>query len=185
MKKNIRKLGRKVKAWYYRNRYNLKHVDKSVYFGGASNISKDLKAEHHVYIGPGCLIYPKVSIGAYTMFANNVRVLGGDHKYDIAGTPMMYSGRGEIKPTFIGRDCWIGAYSIIMCGVTIGEGSIIAAGSIVTKDVSPYSIYGGIPAKRIKSRFETDEEVYKHKRMLKEDNKEQFVYSQLCANLDS
>lgn len=185
IRKLIRKLGRNVKAWYYRNKYSLKHVDKSVYFGGASNVSKDLKAEHNVYIGPNCLIYPKVSIGAYTMLANDVRVLGGDHKYDVVGTPIIYSGRGELKPTIIERDCWIGAYSIIMCGVTIGEGSIIAAGSIVTKDVPPYAIYGGIPAKRIKSRFETEGEIDKHKRMLKEDNKEQFAYNQLCDKLDS
>ena len=53
-----------------------------------------------------------------------------------------------------------------MCGVNTGEGSIIASGSIVTKDVEPYSIYGGVPAKRIKSRFETEEDIKKHQEML-------------------
>lgn len=162
----IRKVGRTIKAFYYRKKYKLKYVHPTTYFGGPSYISRDIITEKNVYIGPGCVINPKVKIGAYTMLANNVRIIGGDHRYDIPGTPIIYSGRGVLKPTTIGRDCWIGAYSIIMCGVNIGEGSIIAAGSIVTKDIEPYSIYGGIPAKRIKSRFETEEDIKKHQEML-------------------
>lgn len=162
----IKKIGRTLKAAYYRNYYKLKYVDKTTYFGGKSYISRDLVTEKNVYIGPGCAINPRVKIGAYTMLANNVRIMGGDHRYDIPGIPIIYSGRAELKPTTIGRDCWIGAYSIIMCGVNIGDGSIIAAGSVVTKDVEPYSIYGGVPAKKIKNRFNSDEEVAIHKQML-------------------
>lgn len=181
IKSFIRKYGRRIKAYYYRKKYHLKYVSKTVYFGGASKISKDLRAEHNVYIGPRCLIYPKVSIGAYTMLANDVRVIGGDHRYDIPGTPMIYSGRVGIKPTTIGRDCWIGAYSIIMCGVNVGEGCIIAAGSIVTKDVEPYSIYAGIPAKKIKERFSNRGDVLKHKERINSD--QIFDNSLLCKKL--
>lgn len=177
----IRKIGRKIKACYYRHRYHLNNVDKTTYFGGSSTISPDLHTEHNVYIGPNCLIYPKVSIGAYTMLANNVHILGGDHRYDIPGTPIIYSGRDNLKSTIIGRDCWIGAFSTIMCGVTIGEGSIIATGSIVTKDVEPYSIYGGVPAKRIKARFENAEDIQKHKKMLEENY--HFSNDILCGNI--
>lgn len=168
MKRIIRSFGRKIKALYYRNRYHLKYVDRSVYFGGSSQISSDLIAEHDVYIGPNCLINPKVKIGAYTMLANDVKILGGDHSYNKPGIPMLYSGRDIIKQTVIGKDCWIGAFSIIMCGVNIGEGSIIAAGAIVTKDVDAYSIYGGVPAKKIKNRFLCNEDIEKHKKMLEE-----------------
>ncbi len=180
----IRKIGRAVKAFYYRKKYRLRYVDSTIYFGGKSQISRDLRAEHNVYIGPNCLIYPKVAIGAYTMLANDVRIIGGDHRYDIPGRPMIFSGRAELKPTTIGRDCWIGAYSIIMCGVNIGEGSIIAAGSIVTKDVEPYSIYGGIPAKKIKNRFNNEEDVKKHKGMLSNTKYNTFTNNMLCENIN-
>ncbi len=174
----IRKIGRKIKSTYFRKKYRLKNIHNSVYFGGASNISSDLIAEHNAYIGPGCLIYPKVKIGAYTMLANNVRIIGGDHKYEIPGVPIIYSNRAELKHTNIGKDCWIGAYSIIMCGVNIGNGSIIAAGSVVTKDVEPYSIYGGVPAKKIKSRFSDEKDIEIHNKMLQEDK--EFNDDMLC-----
>lgn len=179
----IKKIGRTVKAAYYRHKYKLKYVDKTTYFGGKSYISRDLLTEKNVYIGPRCFIYPKVKIGAYTMLANDVRIMGGDHRYDIPGTPIIYSGRAELKPTTIGRDCWIGAYSIIMCGVNIGDGCIIAAGSVVTKDVEPYSIYGGVPAKKIKDRFNSEKEVAIHKQMLSHDTPIDFDKKMLCQNL--
>ena len=62
------------------------------------------------------------------------------------------SCKGDI---IIGNDVWIGAKSTVMSGVTIGDGSVVAAGSLVTKDVAPYSVVGGNPAKHIKYRFST------------------------------
>lgn len=76
--------------------------------------------------------------------------------------PIIFSGRSEVKSTSIGTDCWIGAHTIIMCGTKIGDGSIIAAGSIVTKDVEPYSVYGGVPAKKIKNRYLSDMDKITH-----------------------
>lgn len=164
----IRKMGRTVKAFYYRHKYHLGNVHKTVYFGGASTISSDVKADKYVYFGPKCNIYPNVSIGAYTMLANNVTILGGDHNYKKVGKPIIFSGRGVVKNTQIGTDCWIGAHSIIMCGVIIGDGSIIAAGSVVTKNVESYSVYGGVPARKIKKRFDTDEEKFRHIELLQQ-----------------
>ena len=162
MKTFVRKLGRKVKAWYFRKRYHLKNVDKSVYFGGHSQISSDIKVGQHVYFGPGCNIYPNVEVGDFTIFANNVSIMGGDHRYDVIGLPIGLTGRGLIKKTHIGCDCWIGVHSIIMCGVNIADGCIIAAGAILTKDTEPYGIYAGVPAKRVKERFATTADVKKH-----------------------
>lgn len=158
----IRKIGRLIKAWYFRKRYHLVFVDKTVYFGGKSYLSRDLIAGRYSYIGPGCSIHPKVRIGAFTMLANNVSIVGGDHRYDVVGKPVILSGRDVIKETVIGSDCWLGAHSIIMSGVHIADGCIIAAGAVVTKDTEPYCIYGGVPAKMIKKRFSSEEELARH-----------------------
>jgi acetyltransferase-like isoleucine patch superfamily enzyme len=133
-----------IKRRYYINKYHLNNV--STFFlatYGLSKVSKDVKAGPYSYIGPNSVIYPHVEIGKYTMLANDVHIIGGDHNYRVPGCPTVLAGRDIIRPTIIGRDVWIGAYSTIMCGVTIGDGAIIAAGSVVTKDVQPYSIWGG------------------------------------------
>ena len=162
MNKTIRKIGRFIKALYYRKKYHLHYADKTVYFGGASKISRDAIIGKYVYIGPGCTIYPKTTIMPFTILANDVSIIGGDHRYEIVGLPVGLTGRAEIRPTTIGQDCWIGAHSVINCGVHIADGCIIAAGAIVTKDTEPYGIYGGIPARRIKDRFSAKKDIEKH-----------------------
>ena len=171
----IRKIGRKVKSWYYRHKWHLKNVHQSVYFGGKSYISHDVKIDKYVYIGPGCRIYPKVTINKYTMLANNVSIIGGDHRYDIVGIPIALTGRSEIKPTTIGCDCWLGANCIVNCGVNIADGCIIAAGAVVTKDTEPYCVYGGVPARKIKNRFGSESDILKHIELLSKITESQVV----------
>ena len=156
-----------VRMFFIRKFYNLKHVSNTFYLGGKSIISKDIIAGRYTYIGPNCVIYPKVSIGDYTMLANDVAIIGGDHNYNLPGMPIIFSGRDNLKPTIIGKDVWVGAYVKIIAGVSIGDGSIIAMGSVVTKDVAPFSIYGGVPAVKIKERFQNSEDIIKHEEMLK------------------
>lgn len=164
--KIIRSIFRFVKAKYYQTKYRLKNVHHTFYIGGHSKISSDLKAGAYSYVGPNCIIYPKVTIGAFTMLANNVNIIGSDHNYRKPGVPIIFSGREKLKPTIIGRDVWIGAFSIIKTGVNIGDGAIIAAGSVVTKDLDPYTVYGGIPATKIKNRFLCDKDIIIHDEML-------------------
>jgi len=181
MKNKLKKLYRDIRMFWLRKKLNLKNVDSTFYMGGKSKVFSDLKCEAYVYIGPNCLIYPKVSIGAYTMLANNVSIIGGDHAYNKSGMPIIFSGRGVLSETTIGKDVWIGAYSKILTGVKIGDGAIIALGSVVTKDVEAYSIYGGIPARKIKDRFKTKHEIKIHEQMLKKSYNEMgFNYSMLC-----
>lgn len=86
------------------------------------------------------------------MMGPDVMVYTQNHRTDRVDVPMIDQGNSEKREVIIGNDVWIGARSIIMPGVKIGEGSIIAAASVVTKDVMPYSVVGGVPAKLIKMR---------------------------------
>lgn len=155
-----------LKRQFYIHKYGLRYVHKTFIASSRCSISKDLKAGAYSYVGPGSTIYPKVSIGKYTMLANDVHILGGDHKFDIVGTPIIFSGRGDLKATIIGDDVWIGAHSIIMSGVHIGNGAIIAAGSVISKDVAPYAIIGG-HNRFIRMRFDCQEDIDKHEEMLR------------------
>lgn len=162
----IANLYRFYKRFKIRYLYGLKKVHPTFNIGGKSKISHDLIAGEYSYIGKGAVIYPGVSIGRYTMLAQNVQILGADHNYDLVGTPTTFSGRPLLKRTFIGRDVWVGANVIISAGVTLNDGCIVAAGSVVTKSVPPFEIVGGVPAKFIKRRFVTDKEQIDHIEML-------------------
>lgn len=95
-------------------------------------------------------------MGDWVMLASRVSIVGGDHEFRIAGVPIIWSGRGEEKQVIIEDDVWICHGVTIMNGVKIGRGAIVAAGAVVTRDVPPYSIVGGNPAKLIAERFDQE-----------------------------
>lgn len=164
---NIKDLLRIIKRKTLIRYYRFKNVHPTFLATfGLSQVSNDIKAGAYSYIGPNCIIYPNVSIGDYTLIANEVNIIGGDHNYKVSGIPIVFSGRDNLKPTHIGKDCWIGAKSIILTGVRIGDGVIVAAGSVVTKDLDSYGVYAGVPAKKIKDRFQSQEELLRHQEML-------------------
>ena len=84
----------------------------------------------------------------------DVTIITRNHRFDRTDIPMMEQGFEEERPVYIGNDVWIGDRALILPGVHIGDGSIIAAGAVVTKDVPPYSIVAGVPARKIRDRFE-------------------------------
>jgi acetyltransferase-like isoleucine patch superfamily enzyme len=165
----IRTLYRSIKIRWFRLKYNLKDVHSTFYLSGNGQISSDLQADKFAYIGPNCAIPPNVTIGKYSMLAPNVSILGGDHIFDNPSAPIIFSGRPKMPKTIIGEDVWVGSNALLMAGITIGNGVIVAAGSIVTKDIPPYCIWGGNPAKFIKMRF-NEEEIKLHKKMLSQEN---------------
>ena len=100
----------------------------------------------------------EILIGNNVMTGPNVTFVSGDHRIDIENRPMISISDKEKLPENDIRielkgDNWIGSNAVILKGVTIGEGAVIAAGSVVTKDVPPFAIVGGIPAKLLKYRF--------------------------------
>lgn len=114
----------------------------------------------YTYIGQNVFV-TKAKIGRYCSIANNVSVGPGEHKLDrISTSSHFYDNAFNIlteKDCIIGNDVWIGVDSIIKRNVTIGDGAVVGANSFVTKDVPPFAIVAGNPAKIIKFRF-TDEQ---------------------------
>ncbi|MCR5420166.1 MAG: CatB-related O-acetyltransferase [Lachnospiraceae bacterium] len=131
------------------------------------------------YVNKGCDI-SNTRIGKYTSIGSRVTTELGSHPLDgkhIALHPCFYSSGGELGYTYstqnsyeeqkyidkkqrvqvvIGNDVWIGNNVSILEGVTIGDGAVIAAGAVVTKNAEPYGIYAGVPAVKLRSRFEED-----------------------------
>lgn len=166
MVKFIRAILRHVRAFYWRFRKGLFGTHPTFLLGGNSDISRDLKAGNYCYIGPGCLIGPGVQMGNYTIIGPAVKIVGNDHIFDIPGVPTIFAGRPPFLVTNIGRDVWIGAGATVIRGLSIGDGAIIAAGAVVTRDVAPFTVVGGVPAKPIRARFSSEEEKTMHMEFL-------------------
>jgi acetyltransferase-like isoleucine patch superfamily enzyme len=167
VKKSIREYLKYVAMAFRRWRWRLPNVHPSAYIVKPAWLCQDLEVGEFAFIGEGAYLGPNLKIGRYTMFGPRVAVVGSDHVFDKPGTPIIWSGRPKtMPPTTIGSDCWLGYGVIVMAGVTIGDGSIVAAGAVVTRNVAPYTIVGGIPAKVIKARFERIEDIETHQRML-------------------
>ena len=141
----------------------MKHCGKGVYI---RPMSSDFKGLWNLSVGDGTSI-PKGStiyctdapctIGKEVLFGPNPTIITGDHRIDLLGK---YIADVAVEDKFVD-----GVNVTILKGVTIGHGSVVAAGAVVTKSFPPYSIIGGIPAKLLKMRF-TEEEIKEHERML-------------------
>lgn len=138
------------------------------------------------YIGKFSQIECDANIGNNVIIANRVAIVGKyDHNYQQIGLPIRlaskirdkdYSWKGLNSKVVIEDDVWVGYGSIIMSGVRICQGSIIAAGSLVTKDIEPYSIYGGVPAKKISNRFQNNDDLKEHIKLLDQNFKNEEIH---------
>lgn len=151
-------------------------MESALFKPDKSNIS----VGRYTYGSPKCLTWSgeeRIRIGSFCSIADEVSIFGGgEHRTDwittfplriMFGLPGAWNdgipcAKGE---TIVGNDVWIGYGAMILSGVTVGDGVVIGAGSVVTKDVPPYTIVGGNPAKFVKSRFddETKKELLKIK----------------------
>lgn len=123
---------------------------------------------NNVGINRRCVIIADVEIGNDVLIAPHCALLNrGEHSYNVPGVTMFEAPRNRSEKIVICDDVWIGFGSIILSGVTIGEGAIVAAGSLVVNDVAPYTIVGGSPAKVIKERF-SKEDVLTHRISLRD-----------------
>ncbi len=129
---------------------------------------RSIEFGENIGIGYNCLFQSDIKvghnvlIGSYSAFINS-----DDHNYNLIGSTIWDSGRGDKYSICIDDDVWIGHGVVVMTPVKIGRGSIIAAGSVVVRDVPPYAIVAGVPAKFIKKRF-SDDDIRIHESILYE-----------------
>ena len=124
-------------------------VAPGVSFGSGLNI----EIGDNSSLNKDCWIANDTIIGDDVFMGPEIIILSSGHEFTSTNKPMRIQGAPPRKPVIIGNDIWIGTRAIILPGVKIGDHSIIAAGSVVTKDVEPWSIVGGNPAKLIRSRL--------------------------------
>lgn len=139
-------------------------LDRTARINYGSNVVNS-KMGRFSYCGYDCWII-EAEIGAFCSISNNVRIGGPSHPVDwVSTSPVFHKGRNmfgfhysehEFNPykrTKIGNDVWIGENAMIKAGVTIGDGAVVGMGSVVTKDIGPYEIWIGNPAKMLRTRF--------------------------------
>jgi len=165
-----------LKAWRYKNINSFASCGKNVYLEEGSYFSNDkIHIGNNVNIRSYCRIQSgkaNIYIGNNCMITSFVTINAGNHRIDLIGKVMKEVKMEDKLPEhdkdiIIEDDVWIGQKACILNGVRIGRGSVIGSGAVVTKDVPPYSIYTGVPEKKIRRRF-TDEEIEEHERILKE-----------------
>lgn len=153
---NIPNIQRNVRINLFNNKRRLKIIfssgvainsDVLIQGSGTLTIGKNSYVGSYSVIG----VNEKISIGANVMISQHVSIRDTDHVFNRVDIPMNQQGI-MTSPIIIEDDVWIAHGVIITKGVVIGEGSIVAGGAVVTKDVPPYAIVAGVPAKIIKYR---------------------------------
>lgn len=148
------RLSSNIRCWFFEKILKVKEPD-----GNLSMISKNVYIAdgRRLYIGSGCRInentyIESAMIGKDVLIAPGVCLLSRMHSYSRIDIPMSLQGYEEEKPIKICDDVWLGRNVVVLPGVTIGKGAIVAACAVVTKDVGDYAIVGGVPAELIKYR---------------------------------
>ena len=146
--KLIRKIRSSVALYLFDSCGSNINIEKDADFGSGQGIS----IGNNSGLGINCRVRGPLTIGNDVMMGPDVVIMTNSHNFDRIDIPMNAQGSAIPKKVIIGNDVWIGTRVIILPGVTIGNGAIIGAGAVVTKDVPDMAIVGGCPAKIIRYR---------------------------------
>jgi acetyltransferase-like isoleucine patch superfamily enzyme len=168
------------------------HIQYPFFILGSENIFM----EDGVNIGAGSTIFTtraKLYIGKNTFTGPNLTIVSGDHAFTV-GEYMLNVSKDELKrkqdissydkDIILEQDVWIGANVTILKGVTVGRGAILSAGSVIVKNVPPYSIFGGNPARLIKFKWGVDE-IVNHEKFLFANSENQMDRNEVCNLLEN
>lgn len=139
----------KIRQWMVTN--YLKKCGTKLRVKKGAEISLKSTVGNFSELGTNAMIQSNVTIGDYVIMGPDIKIYSRNHKFDRLDIPIQQQGKNYYE-TKIGNDVWIGANVVITAGCIIGNHVVIAAGSVVTKDVPDYAIIGGVPARVIKYR---------------------------------
>ena len=127
--------------------------DCLLWIADESGANPQISLAENVYCGRSVYIgsYQPISIGKNSLVGANSYIISGNHRFSDVNLPIRLQGY-EGNPIEIGDDVWLGAQVVVLPGVTIGDGSVIAAGAVVNKSVPTYEIWGGVPARKLGNR---------------------------------
>jgi len=145
-------VGKFARGWICRHLFAYCGKGVNVECGAEFGSGKYITLGDRSGIGENAILAGEVRIGNDVMMGPRVACIARNHAFDRCDIPMNQQGYSQMKPIVIEDDVWIGYGAIILSGVTIGRGTIVAAGAVVTKSVEPFSIVGGNPARVIKKR---------------------------------
>ena len=164
-------------AWLLRRGHNVRHCGKGIHVGANARLwaPDEISIGNCVYLGKDVHIECNATIGDFAIIANQVAFVGRrDHDMATLGVPVRFGtwigeraadDRIRQERVVVEADVWIGFRAVVLSGVTIGRGAVVAAGAVVRHDVPPYAIVGGNPATVIKQRFNA-EQIEEHEAMI-------------------
>lgn len=151
-----------IRTWYtFRFKYPWVKYRGFVRIMKYTNFVSGMSVEigDNVQFGRGCHIATNIRFCNNILVAGSVSFVGKyDHQINKPSLLIWDSQRGDSGITIIEDDVWIGNNATIIGGITIGKGAVVAAGAVVTKDIPSCEVWGGVPAKKIKSRFKTEDD---------------------------
>lgn len=146
----LMRFGMKLRGFFCRK--IITFAGKNINIEKGATFSRRLSIGNNSGLGINCRVQGTVSIGDNVMMGPDVLIYTTNHEFKSKDIPMRKQGYQDERPVTIGNDVWIGARAIILPGVSIGEGCVIGAGAVVTKDVPAYCVCAGNPARVVKTR---------------------------------
>lgn len=143
-----------LRLWYVAKVLKIIVHDKKSKFENGIYISdaRNLKIGSYVRINEHVFLQGKITIGDFALIAPNVSIYTQAHIHNEVSIPVVQQGSEKEQEVILKNNVWLGRNVVVLPGITIGEGAIVGANAVVTKDVAPYTIVGGVPAKLIKER---------------------------------